>query len=151
MAIGANWAEVWASVWGPVWTQEAAEPSSWTAAGNSGGLVVSADGVIGSVFLSDVESVPGTATFHAGFAHDADGRIYVSAWPSSGEVVYIWGIARRHDGAMCIATSGDVDAFVNGWALTARGEVLVTTDSAEVFKSGIGQLATGQVCMQEVS
>lgn len=130
---------------------EIIEAPDWTGVAFIGGLAVDESGRIGTNFLGDVEPVPEGSYFHGGFAHADDGRRYVAEWPGDDLVFYNGGIATRPDGAMVIAASGDPACYINGWALTARGEVLASSSVPEVIKGGIGLRANGLVCMEEIA
>jgi hypothetical protein len=105
---------------------------------------------MGTNFRADGVPVPAGAFFISGFAHSADGRRYVCPWPASGVVFYAGGVARRSDGAMCIAAPGTPAAYIAGWPLTARGEVLASESAPEVIHGGIGFLQSGAMCMENV-
>jgi len=115
------------------------------------GTAVTAEGIMAASFLDDETEVPGTAIFVAGFAHTESGQRYVALWPTSGQVVYVRGVACRHDGAMIIDPSGTVAAYINGWGLTARGEVVATTSTPDLIKGGFGLMHEGDLCMSEVA
>jgi hypothetical protein len=115
-----------------------------------GGWASSETGVMGSNYLADGVPVPAGAHWRNGFAHSADGRRYVCPWPAAGIVHYRGKVAARPDGAMCIATAG-TNAAVSRWALTARGEVLATESAPELVADGVGQLANGFVCLENVN
>jgi hypothetical protein len=131
--------------------EEADAGPGFDAVASVGGTAVDADGVMGVTFLDDSTSVPAGAVFLNGFAHDNDGMRYVALWPASEAVVYNRGYATRHDGAMIIDPSGTPAAYLNGWALTTRGEVIGTTSAPQLIKNGIGQLNSASVCMSEVA
>lgn len=131
--------------------EEADAGPGFDAAGFVGGTAVDAAGVMGVTFLSDATVVPAGAVYLNGFAHDNDGMRYVALWPASNAVVYNRGIAARHDGAMIIGPGGTAAAYLNGWALTSRGEVIGTTSAPQLRKNGIGQLNDASVCMSEVA
>lgn len=114
---------------------------------NIAGTAVDAVGVMQTTFIDDVTPVPATAVYIQGFAHTPDGSRYVCAWPASGLVYYIGGIARRADGAMCIVTSGTPNGFAGGWTLTNRGEVFVSTSAPQVVLGGFGLRHDGSLCV----
>lgn len=124
---------------------------TWIGAAFMAGWAVDAAGVLGTDFLDDVTPVPAGSFYDGGFARSAAGLRYVAAWPASGLVVYEGKIARRRDGAMCIATAGTAVEPRAGWALTFRGEVLATTAAPELVKDGVGLRQNGFVCMSEVT
>lgn len=105
---------------------------------------------MGTIFLEEAEAVPVTAVFINGVAHNSDGMRYVCEWPSSDNVVYNDGIAIRPDGAMIITTGDTVFGYSAEIPLTARGEVLATSDTPDIIIGGSG-LASGRVSMSEVS
>lgn len=111
---------------------------------------VDAEGVMLTVFLAEAEPVPAGAFFLGGFAHNADGHRYVAAWPASDEVYYRSGVAARSDGAMVIIGAGSAVRH-NGWSLTQRGEVIVSTDAPEVVLSGFGMRQDGSLCVSEAA
>lgn len=106
---------------------------------------------MGVIFLDDATEVPAGAVFLNGFAHDNDGMRYVALWPASSAVTHRHGIASRNDGAMIIATSGTTAAYLAGWAVTSRGEVLSAADTPDVILAGFGLLDDGTLCLSEVA
>lgn len=130
---------------------EVGAPPSFTRAGFVGGTAIDVNGVMGTDFLADGVPVPAGAILINGFAHTAAGIRYVCPWPASGLVTHQGGIARRHDGAMCIAVGGATNGRAGGWALTSRGEVLVSTNAPEVPKAGYGLRQDGSLCVSEAA
>lgn len=116
-----------------------------------GGTAVDATGVMQTAFLDDAEAVPAGAILINGFAHTADGLRYVAAWPSNDVVFYVRKIARRADGAMCIAAAGDIAAYSGGLALTDRGEVIVSTAAPQLALAGLGLRQAGNLCVSEAA
>lgn len=131
----------------------AAVPGSFTAVSFKDGLAYDDDGAMGTIFLGDAEPVPTADAryIERGLARSAAGMRYVCAWPVSGVVFYEGKIARRADGAMCIAAAGTPVEYKSGWALTARGEVLASTSAPELVKDGVGLRQNGFVCMSEIA
>jgi hypothetical protein len=125
--------------------------SAWDALGYMSGTAYSDTGVMGSTFLDDSTPVPAGAFICQGFAHDEDGRRYVALWPANNAVSYQAGIARRHDGAMIIATSGTVVSRIQGLSLTYRGEVIAAVDTPDFVHNGWPVAASGELCLSEVS
>lgn len=124
-------------------------PPTFTAAGYIGGTALDETGVMGTIFLSDGESVPAGAHFLGGIAHSDAGLRYVCLWPSS-DVVYVMGsIARRVDGAMVIAPSGIEAARPGGIAMTYRGEVITSDSAVQIIHNKLGLRTTGALCVSE--
>lgn len=128
-------------------------PPTWTAAGNVAGTAVDASGVMGTIFLDDSTPVPATAVFINGFAHHQDGRRYVCLWPGTGFAYFHnqGGLGRRTDGSMLIDPSGITATSRGGWALTYRGEAIVTTNTPEVILGGFGLTQDGKLCVSTLS
>lgn len=133
------------------WVTQTIEAAVWSATAYVRGIAVDADGVVGTIFLSDVTPVPGSAVFINGVALHADGRMYICAWPGSGIVAYVNGWAVRPDGAVCTITGGLAAARMAGVALTSRGEVLITTSNPELIYGGFGLREDGTLCVLEAS
>lgn len=129
-------------------TIDADAPTDWEAAGYSQGIAVSSEGVLGTSPLGDGEAPPVGTVYLNGFAVSPDGRLYVTEWPTSDLVVYERGIARTLLGVMVISSTGDIEDYSGGWALTDRGEVLVTTSTPEVVYNGFGLRNNGVVCVE---
>lgn len=116
-----------------------------------GGTAVDATGVMGTDYLADGVPVPAGAVLINGFAHTPAGLRYVCPWPASGLVTYERGIARRHDGAMCIVTAGTVNGYAGPYALTYRGEVIVSTSAAQLVLAALGLRQDGSLCVSEAA
>lgn len=128
-----------------------ATPPAFTVSGYAGGTAISSDGTMGTIFLDDSTPVPTTAVYIDGFMHSQLGLRYVALWPASGEIYYRDGYARREDGAMLIATSGTPHDYVDGIALSERGEVLTSTSSVQVFRGKRGCRNNGALCVSAVT
>lgn len=123
--------------------------SAWDALAWFGGTAYSDLGVMGSTFLDD--ATPAVGYIRQGFAHDSTGRRYVALWPADNKVTYQAGIARRHDGAMVIATSGTIASRIQGLAMTFRGEVISAVDTPDFVHNGWPVNSTGSLCLSEVA
>lgn len=130
---------------------EVGPPPSFTGAGFVGGTAIDANGVMGTDFLADGVPVPAGSIAINGFAHSPAGLRYVCPWPASGIVFHLGGIARRADGAMCVAVGGVANAYAAAWALTFRGEVLVSIGPPEVPRAGYGLRQDGILCISEAA
>jgi len=129
----------------------AAAPPDFVVAGYAGGTAINSGGTMGTIFLDDSTPVPADAVYLDGFMHSQLGLRYVALWPASGEIYYRDGYARREDGAMIIATSGTPHDYVDGIALTERGEVLTSTSSVQVFRGKRGCRNNGALCVSAVA
>lgn len=97
------------------------------------------------------DPVPADAVFHHGAAFRQDGALFLADWPDDDAVVYVGGFARRHDGALVVATAAQAAAFVGGVGVTQRGEVIAAQDTPEVFHNGVPLKANGTLCCTEVA
>jgi hypothetical protein len=125
--------------------------STFIQASAIGGTAVDATGIVGTTFLDDATPVPAGAFFINGIAHDANGLRYVCLWPGDDVVFRSGGIAVRPDGAMCVATGGTPEAYARGFALTERGEVIVSTSAPELQAGGFGVRYDGSLCVSEAA
>jgi hypothetical protein len=126
-------------------------PPAFAPAGVFGGTAFDTNGRMGTLFLEEAEAVPSSAVFRNGYAHAPDGRRYIALWPVSGEVYFDDGIAAREDGAMCVVTTGTPRNWVDGVALSDRGEVIVSTSPAQFMRAGKGCRSNGALCVSESS
>ncbi len=126
-------------------------PTGWTGVAFSGGFAVDNTGILGTVYLEDIEPVPAGNGWVNGFAVSSAGMLYVCLVPGGGIPTRHRGIARRSDGAMCIILSGSAAAYSAGWGLTALGEVLATTATPDTIVAGVGVKTNGYVCMSEIT
>jgi len=113
------------------------------------GTLVSDDGIIQTVPLTNEQTVPGTAVFINGIAHTQAGLRYVCGWPTLGNVVIVNGYGVRTDGAQVIATGITSAAYVKGIGVSARGEALVATSGTRVTLDGFGVTYGGALLVSD--
>lgn len=107
-------------------------------------------GVIPTIFSNS--AVPATADYREGRAYSDAGEQYVCDFPNDADDVnYIEGIAYRDDGAMCVTSTGSIEAERGGYGLTDRGEVVVIADAPQVYVNGVPRRLSGEVCMSNIS
>lgn len=119
--------------------------------GYVGGTAIDAVGVMTCHFLNDATAVPAGAIHRNGFAHTQAGARYVALWPGSGIVYYDGKIARRGDGAMVIVVGGAPIGYQYAYGLTARGEVVVSTNTPQVVNGSLGMRQDGSLCVSEAA
>ena len=121
------------------------------AAGEYNGIAPSAfvqtGPALSTIFVSG--SLPSNAVYNAGAAYAPTGERYVADCTPPA-VVYVFGIAYREDGAMCIVTSTTPDRDINGYGVTDEGEVVAARCDGRFFPNRIPRDASGSVCMTDI-